>query len=157
MKKIILTGFIGLIIAYGFTTKQSSVSCDKTTLSSNCKKKLEPFKYDSQKFTKIVHKNTPQQLEIEVPVFFGEKYRLVFNTAALSKSIAINVYTKSKESKKREPIYSTKALKSGEKEFVFDAPRMRKLYIDYEVPADSTNSNLSECVVFMIGYDLMYK
>ena len=157
MKKIVFIGLIALILTYGFKAIQTSVSCDKTTLSNSCKKKLQPFKYDSQKFTKITHKNKSQQLEIEVPVFFGEKYRLVFNTAALSKSIAINVYTKDKDSKKREPIYTTKTLKSGANEFVFDAPRIRKLFIDYDVPADSTNSNLSECVVFMIGYDLMYK
>jgi len=90
-----------------------------------------------------------------VPVFFGEKYRLVFNTSALSKSININVYTKGKESTGRQPIYSLKTTKSGENQFVFDAPRIRKLYIDYDVPADSANT--SECVMFMLGYNLTYK
>ncbi len=156
MKKIIFIGFIGLLISYGFRARQS-VSCDKTSLSATCKKKLERYKYDRQKFTKIIHKNKAQQLEIEVPVFLGEKYRLVFNTAALSKSIDINVYTKDKDSKGREPIYSAKTFKSGTNEYVFDTPLINKLFIDYDVPSDSTNSNIAECVVFMIGYDLMYK
>jgi hypothetical protein len=152
MKKIFFTGLIGLMFVYGFTTIQTTDNCDKKTLTTSCKKKMEPFKYDSQKFTKIMFQKKTQQLEIEVPVFIGEKYRLVFNTSSLPKPIQVNVYTKDKESSKREAIYSSKSLKPGENEIVFDAPRVRKLYVDYDVPADSTNAKLSGCVVFMVGY-----
>jgi hypothetical protein len=149
MKKLFYTGLLGLIFVYGFTTIQATDNCDKKTLTASCKKKMEPFKYDSQKFTKIMYQKKTQQLEIEVPVFIGEKYRLVFNTSSLPKAVQVNVYTKDKEAKKREAIYTSKA---GENEIVFDAPRVRKLYVDYDVPADSTNQKLSGCVVFMVGY-----
>lgn len=152
MKKILLTGLVGLVFAYGFTTIQTTDNCDKKALTTSCKKKMEPFKYDSQKFTKITFTKKAQQLEVEVPVFIGEKYRLVFNTSALPKPIQVNVYTKDKESKKREAIYSSKDLKAGEHEIVFDAPRVRKLFVDYDVPADSTSAKLSGCMVFMVGY-----
>ncbi|MCW3070158.1 MAG: hypothetical protein JWO44_48 [Bacteroidetes bacterium] len=152
MKKLFYTGLLGLIFVYGFTTIQTTDNCDKKTLTASCKKKMEPFKYDSQKFTKVTFQKKTQQLEIEVPVFIGEKYRLVFNTSSLPKPVQVNVYTKDKESKKREAIYSSKDLKAGENEIVFDAPRVRKLYVDYDVPADSTNQKLSGCVVFMVGY-----
>ncbi|HEX8516914.1 MAG TPA: hypothetical protein VF868_11995 [Bacteroidia bacterium] len=152
MKKLFYTGLLGLIFVYGFTTIQTADNCDKKTLTASCKKKMEPFKYDSQKFTKIMFQKKAQQLEIEVPVFIGEKYRLVFNTSSLPKPIQVNVYTKDKESSKREAIYTSKGLKPGENEIVFDAPRVRKLYVDYDVPADSTNAKLSGCVVFMVGY-----
>jgi hypothetical protein len=152
MKKLFYTGLLGLIFVYGFTTIQTTDNCDKKTLTASCKKKMEPFKYDSQKFTKVMYQKKTQQLEIEVPVFIGEKYRLVFNTSSLPKPVQVNVYTKDKESKKREAIYSSKTLKAGENEIVFDAPRVRKLYVDYDVPADSTNQKLSGCVVFMVGY-----
>jgi hypothetical protein len=152
MKKIFYTSLLGLIFVFGFTTIQTTDNCDKKTLTTSCKKKMEPFKYDSQKFTKIMFQKKTQQLEIEVPVFIGEKYRLVFNTSSLPKPIQVNVYTKDKETKKREAIYSSKDLKPGENEIVFDAPRVRKLYVDYDVPADSTNQKLSGCVVFMVGY-----
>ncbi len=112
---------------------------------------MEPYKYDSQKFTKINFTKKQQQLEVEVPVFIGEKYRLVFNTSALPKAVKINVYTKDKESKKREAIFSNKDA-GAEKELVFDVPRVRKLYIDYDVPADSTTQKLSGFMVFMVGY-----
>lgn len=149
MKKIFYTGVLGLIFAYGFTTIQTPDNCDKKGLTMNCKKKMEPFKYDSQKFTKIMFQKKTQNLEVEVPVFIGEKYRLVFNTTSLPKPIMVNVYTKDKESKKREAIYSSKP---GENEIVFDAPRVRKLFVDYDVPADSSNTKSSGCVVFMVGY-----
>jgi hypothetical protein len=152
MKKLFYTGLLGLIFVYGFTTIQSTDNCDKKALTASCKKKMEPFKYDSQKFTKIMYQKKTQNLEIEVPVFIGEKYRLVFNTSSLPKQVMVNVYTKDKDSKKREAIYSSKDLKAGENEIVFDAPRVRKLFVDYDVPADSTNQKLSGCVVFMVGY-----
>jgi len=85
-------------------------------------------------------------------VFLGEKYRLVFNTSSLPKSVVISVYTKDKESKKRTPIYTTKDAPAGTNEFVFDAPRVRNMYIDYNVPVDNTNPKLSGCMVFMVGY-----
>lgn len=152
MKKIFYTGLVGLIFIYGFTAIQTIDNCDKKALTTSCKKKMEPFKYDSQKFTKIMYTKKVQQLEIEVPVFIGEKYRLVFNTSSLPKPVVVNVYTKDKESSKREAIYSSKDLKSGENEIVFDVPRVRKLFVDYDVPADSTNQKLSGCMVFMVGY-----
>ncbi|MBN8697108.1 MAG: hypothetical protein J0L87_11325 [Bacteroidetes bacterium] len=155
MKKIYLIGLVGLAVVFGFTTIQTADNCDKKGMTAACKKKLEPFKYDSQKFTKINFTKKAQQLEVEVPIFIGEKYRIVFNTSGLPKPVNISVYTKDKEAKKREAIYTNKEVKAGETVLVFDAPRARKMYIDYDVPADSTaspTSKVSGCVAFMVGY-----
>jgi hypothetical protein len=152
MKKAFYISLVSMIFIFGFTTIQTADNCDKKALTASCKKKLEPYKYDSQKFTKINFTKKPQQLEVEVPIFIGEKYRLVFNTSGLPKGIKINIYTKDKEAKKRDAIFSNKDAKAGEHEFVFDAPRSRKMYVDYDVPADSTNQKLSGCMVFMVGY-----
>jgi hypothetical protein len=152
MKKIFSLIVVTAALAYGFTTVQTADNCDKKALTASCKKKLDPYKYDSQKFTKINFTKKAQQLEVEVPVFIGEKYRLVFNTSGLPKPVRVSVYTKDKEAKKREPIFSSKDLKAGENEFIFDAPRARKMYVDYDVPADSTGAKSTGCVVFMVGY-----
>lgn len=155
MKKIYYIGIIGIAALVGFTTIQTQDNCDKKAITAACKKKMEPFKYDSQKFTKINFTKKAQQLEVEVPVFIGEKYRIVFNTSGLPKPVNINIYTKDKEAKKREAIFTNKEVKAGETVLVFDAPRARKMYIDYDVPADSTASptqKLSGCVAFMVGY-----
>ena len=149
MKKSLYISLISLLFVYGFTTIQTADNIDKKTLTASCKKKIDPFKYDSQKFTKINFTKKTQQLEVEVPVFVGEKYRVVFNTTTLTKPITISIYTKDKEAKKREAIFTSK---EGENEIVFDVPRVRKMYIDYDVPMDTTNSNTSGFVVFMLGY-----
>ena len=152
MKKVFYTSLmLGLIFSYGFTP-QAMDNCDRKGLTESCKKKLDVFKYDSQKFSKINFLERDQKLEVEVPVFIGEKYRMVFNTSALPKDVVISVYTKDKESKKREAIYTTKDAPAGTKEFVFDAPHVRNMYVDYDVPMDGSNPKLSGCVVFMVGY-----
>lgn len=151
-KKAFCISLVGLIFVFGFTTIQTADNCDKKALTTSCKKKLDPYKYDSQKFTKINFTKKPQQLEVEVPIFIGEKYRLVFNTSGMPKGIKINVYTKDKEAKKREAIFSNKDAKPEDTQLVFDVPRARKMYVDYDVPADSTNAKLSGCMIFMVGY-----
>jgi len=153
MKKIFLISFIGLVFSYAFTPIQATDNIDKNALTTSCRKKMEPYKYDSQKFTRINYQKKAQQLEVEIPVFVGEKYRLVFNLTAMPVApIGINVYTKPKESGKREVIYTNKGLSPDEKELVFDAPRLRKLFVDYDVPADSTDQKLSGYILFMVGY-----
>ncbi len=152
MKKLFIAGLVSLTFVYGFTTLPPVDNCDKAAMSAGCKKKLDPFKYDSQKFTKVTFSKKVQQLEVEVPVFIGEKYRLIFNTSGLPRPIGINVYTKGKEFAKRETIYTNKSIKGNETEIVFDVPRVRKLFIDYDVPADSTGSVETGCLVFMVGY-----
>ncbi len=153
MKKILCIGLmVGLVFTSGFTTAQTMDNCDKKALTDKCKKKLDDFQYDSQKFSKINFQERDQKLEVEVPVFFGEKYRMIFNTSYLPKNVTISVYTKSKDAKKREAIYTTKDAAEGTKEFVFDAPHVRNMYIDYDVPTDASDPKLSGCVVFMVGY-----
>ena len=153
MKKIFFISFIGLLFAYAFTPIQTADNVDKNALTASCRKRMDPYKYDSQKFTRINYQKKAQQLEVEIPVFVGEKYRLVFNLTALPAiPIGINVYTKSKESGKREPIYTNKGLSPNERELVFDAPRLRKLFVDYDVPEDSSDQKLSGYILFMVGY-----
>lgn len=152
MKKLFYISLVSLVFAYGFTTIQTADNCDKKTITANCKKKLKPFKYDSQKFTKITFKDKLQLMEVEVPVFIGEKYRLIFNTSALPKSVQVRIFTKDKDSKKREPIYTSE--NETESIFAFDVPRVRKLFVDYDVPmADSATMNATGCAFLMVGYD----
>ena len=154
MKKILIISFIGLLFAYAFTPIQTAENVDKNALSASCRKKMEPYKYDSQKFTRINFSDKQQQLEVEVPVFVGEKYRVVFNTSSMPAAppIAINIYTKSKDSGKRDPIFSNKDVPAGSTELVFDAPRLRKMFIDYDVPAVPGDQKLSGYIIFMVGY-----
>ncbi|GIV27398.1 MAG: hypothetical protein QXO21_05615 [Candidatus Anstonellales archaeon] len=129
-----------------------SETCDQRILKENARKELGEYKYDLSKLTKITYKNKPQLKETEVVLFLGEKYKLIFNTEALSKPIIVNLYNKDKDSKKRKLLFSSKDLPPDKKIFSFEYSFARRIYIDYEIPADSTNQNLSGCVFFMLGY-----
>jgi hypothetical protein len=148
MKKTVT--IIGLAVIFGFTSIQTADNCDKKALSEGCKKQLAEYQYDSQKFSKLNFTEKAQLMEVEVPVFIGEKYRVVFNTSSLPSAVNVAIYTKDKESKKREAIFSSQKDAAGKTEFAFDAPRVRKMYIDYEIPVSDVKK--SGCVVFMVGY-----
>jgi len=150
MKKSILTGALLIaVILFGF---QQANNCDQKTLKNRCKVLLTPFKYDSAKMTPLSLQKKQQKVEIEVPVFIGEKYRLVFNMAQAPKGVVINIYNKDKEAKKRELLFSTKDSSKTDTEFIFDAPRVKKMYVDYDVATDSLNTKAKGCAVFMVGY-----
>jgi hypothetical protein len=141
--------FLALFL-FGF--QQQTAECDQKTIKNRCKTMLGQYKYDSAKVTKIALQKKAQQLEVEVPVFVGEKYRLVFNTSQAPGRVVINVYNKDKEAKKRDLLFSTRDSSASDKEFIFDAPRLRKMFVDYDIAPDTTNSKAKGCAVFMVGY-----
>jgi hypothetical protein len=150
MNKVLCIGVFSLVLLFGFTVITTQ-ECDRKALSVSCKQKIEPYKYDSQNFSKINFSKKPQELEVEIPVFIGEKYRLVFNTSFLPKPIKIKVFTKSKESKKRVPIFSAENSNPEENQFITDISLVKKLFVSYEIPADSSEINTG-CMMFMVGY-----
>lgn len=125
--------------------------CDQKALKDKAKKLLEPYKYDVAKVTRIMYKDKPTMKEIEVPLFIGEKYRLVFNTEALPKQVIINLYNRDKDSKKRKLMFSSKDAGADKKEFSFDYSFASKIFVDYDIPAGDSTAK-SGCVVFMLGY-----
>lgn len=149
-KSFILSSLLLAVFLFGF--QQSTALCDQKTLKNRCKVMLGPYKYDSAKVTRISLQKRPQQFEVEVPVFIGEQYRLVFNNAQAPGNVTINVYNKPKDARKRELLFSTKDSSATDKEFIFDAPKARKLFVDYDIAPDSTNSKAKGCAVFMVGY-----
>jgi hypothetical protein len=145
-----ITAIVLLLIAFAF---QASAPCDGKVLKENAKKQFGEGKYtyDMSKLTQIQYKAKPTLKELEVPLFIGEKYKLVFNAEALPKSIVISIYNRDKESKKRKLLFTTKDAPADQKHFIFDLSAARKAFIDYEIPAgDSTASG--GCLVFIMGY-----
>lgn len=127
--------------------------CDGKALKENAKKQFGEGKYtyDMSKLTQIQYKPKPWLKEIEVPLFIGEKYKMVFNTEALPKQIVVSIYNRDKDSKKRKLLFTTKDATADKKLFVFDLSAARKAFINYEIPAgDSTAAG--GCLVFMMGY-----
>ena len=155
MKKIAV--ILLLIFSFSVTTIQSGPSgfvCPATELKSKIKPLLKPdYKYDSSKITRITYKAEKQLKEIEIPLFIGEKYKFIFNTAELPEDVVINVYNKKAGKKNRDLLYSNKEEmeKNGNQEiFTFTPDRSRTMYINYEIPSTSTMKQ--GCVVFLLGY-----
>ncbi len=156
MKKIIENKLITASLAFAIIILVSAFQngdapCDQKALKEKAKKTLEPYKYDVAKITRIMYKDKPSMKEIEVPLFIGEKYRLVFNTEALPKNVIINLYNRDKESPKRKLMFSSKDAGHDKKEFAFDYSFANKIFIDYDIPAGDSSA-VSGCVVFMLGY-----
>ena len=144
-----ITVLVLLFIVFAF---QASAPCDGKALKENAKKEFgEGYTYDMSKLTQIQYKAKPTLKELEVPLFIGEKYKLVFNTEALPKQIVISIYNRDKDSKKRKLLFTTKEAPADQKHFIFDLSLARKAFIDYEIPAgDSTAAG--GCMVFIMGY-----
>jgi hypothetical protein len=140
--------FVALTCAFIQTTD----TCDVNKLKDTAKEALDPFKYDSGKVTKMYYKKKEQLKELEIPVFVGEKYRVVWNTEAITRNVVITVYNKDKDAKNRKELFSAEA-KPGEKLHSFEPDGVKfKFFVDYTIPAVSDSLPPSECLVMMIGY-----
>ena len=126
------------------------VLCNSKELKEKAKLALEPYKYDSSELTRILYKAKEMVKEVEVPLFIGEKYRIVFELEALPKQVEVQIYNKDKDSKNRKLLFSSKDM-GDKKEFQFEVSKVRHVYVDYVIPQTETGS-YSGCAVFMVGY-----
>lgn len=154
--KSLSNAFVILLLlgcAFAGAAFQTAETCNSSMLKQKAKQALNPFKYDSGKVTRVLYKPKAQLKEIEVPVFIGEKYRMVFNTEALSQNVVISVYNKDKESTNRKVLFTTKNAQAGKKIHVYEPEQAKfKFYVDYEIPATKDSVSTPECVIFMLGY-----
>lgn len=150
---LLLFPAIVLFIALTGAAIQTTDTCDSAALKDQAKAALDPFKYDSGKLTRIYYKKKEQLKEVEIPVFVGESYRMVFNTTAITRALKVSVYNKDKDSKNRKELYSFVASPTGEKLHTFDPQgRNLKFFVDYGVPSTNDSLPAAECMVMMIGY-----
>ena len=134
---------------------QVAEECDSVALKKELKVKLKPdYKYDSSKTTRFYYKTKPQTKEIEIPLYRGEKYRFLFNTACLrKKEVKIEIYSKPVGHKKRELLYSLEQ-KEGEHIYSFEPEKSRKMYITYSIPSVENVDETKDCIAFVLGYQL---
>jgi len=155
MKRFFILALPVLVVLVSLTGAaiQQAVTCDQKALKDAARAKLDPYKYDSGKVTQFRYRNKAQLKEIEVPVFIGEKYRMVFNMEAVSRNVIISVYNKDKETKNRKVLWTSKSSEPGTKIHVFEPDNAKfKFYVDYDLPAVTDSLPPTECVVFMLGY-----
>lgn len=147
-----------VIVATGasFISANPVEICDQKAIVEASKEMLDPFEYDAGKVSKIQFSGESQRGEIEVPLFWGEKYRFVFNRSGLPQNVDVEVYDKSSDADDRELLYSTKQMPDSKEKFVFEPDRSRSLYINYVIPARNDDLKKEEavgCMVFVLGYE----
>lgn len=150
MKKVIKPLFSAVIISMLMAFQVGDVLCNSKELKDKAKETLEPYKYDSAELTRITYKKKQTVKEVEVPLFIGEKYRIVFEMEALPKLVEVQIYNKNKDSKNRKLLFSSKEM-GDKKEFYFEVAKARRVYVDYIVPPMEEGS-YNGCAVFMVGY-----
>jgi hypothetical protein len=143
-----------LVVAFVSTAAiQITQEYDITALKKELKKELKPeYKYDSSKTSRFTYKAKTQIKEIEVPLFMGEKYRFLFNTAGLPQKVKVEIYNKKIGHKRRKLLYEIEQ-KEGQHIYTFEPKKSRKMYINYTVP-ETSEEELKGCMIFILGYRL---
>jgi len=144
-----ITVFFLFIISVSF--QSGYVLCNSKDLKDKAKKQLDPFQYDNFELTRIMFKNKETFKEIEIPLFIGEKYRLVFEMEALPKKVLVEIYNKEKENNKRKLLFSSKDIPDDKTEFIYEVSKARRIYVNYIIPAGDETAK-SGCALYMIGY-----
>ncbi len=132
---------------------EDSVECDSKALKKAGISELNPFYYSSSKVSIITYDYKPQRKEIEVPLFKGEKYRMVFNRSDLPKNVEIKIFDKDKEHSGRDAIFSSEGMEDDI--ITFEPKKSKKLYVNYLVPA-AKGEKEGGCLVFILGYQLTF-
>jgi len=153
MKKVIL--YISLIAFLLITLSATTDSvCDVRVLKNELLKELRPdYKYDSSNINRFILESKRQGTEVQVPLFSGEKYRLLFNTAGLSTDFEIKIYDKKNGASNRNLLFSASNNQTGQNIFVYEPENPKTIYIDYILPGVE-EEGITGCIVFLMGYKI---
>jgi hypothetical protein len=161
MKKHNLFVFLFVAMLASSAMAQSYEYCDTKTLKDSCKDYLnKPYKYDAANIILVTLGRKPQMKEVELPMFMGETYRLIFNTYALPPGVEIHVYNKDADHDNRKELFSCNSSDASKKMFLWDTDHFHsKLYVDYIIPANHDNPPagtdaplIQGCGVLVIGF-----
>lgn len=154
MKKLFIYSAILLIssISFGFIAADGT-ECNTKELKKEGISTLDPFYYSSSKVSIIKYDYRSQRKEIEVPLFKGEKYKMVFNKKALPKDVIVEIYDKDKSHDSRTALFTSEG--TDAQIISFEPKKSKKMYVNYVIPANK-NSGESGCLVFVLGYQLTF-
>jgi len=137
----------------GSSSAEDEVKCNTKALKKEGISLLNPYYYSSSKVNIIHYDYKQSRKEIEVPLFKGEKYRLIFNKTELPKDVEIQIFDKDSDHSGRSPIFS-----STEEEgqmVIFEPKKSKHLYVNYIIPP-AKGEEKGGCLVFILGYQLTF-
>ncbi len=153
MKKI---GFhIVLLLILGISVSAVEGDCDVRALKNELIRELRPdYKYDSSNISRFVFESQKQGTEVQIPMFSGESYRLLFNTAGIPTDFEIKIYDKKVGSNNRKLLFSAKGSESDNKHvFIYEPEKPKTMYVDYFLPGID-EKGVTGCIVFLMGYKI---
>tara|TARA_B100001109_G_scaffold245500_1_gene233290 strand:- start:1784 stop:2284 length:501 start_codon:yes stop_codon:yes gene_type:complete len=153
MKKIVTLVAI-TCLSFIFTAAISDQnSCNIKELKKEGISNLNPFYYSTSKISTIEYDYTVRRKEIEVPLFKGEKYRMVFNKKDLPKDVVIEIYDKDKNHEGRTALFTSE--NSTGDIISFEPSKSKRHYVNYVIPK-ADGEVKSGCLVFVLGYQLTF-
>lgn len=157
MKKIILTlllPVVGVIIATG-QSEEVVDYCTYADFRDDLKAQLDPYEYDAQKVSKFTVKDNEQTKEIEVPLFIGESYKVIFSQEGMPVNVLIEIYDKEIGKNKRSLLWSN-ADDMETTVYEWIPEKSKKFYVNYTVPA-TDGETMKGCMYFVVGYESKFK
>jgi len=155
MKKLLSIFFIaGVLISLSAFQTTNPAECDAEEALSACKKKLPPFYFQDRKTVTFDYNTDSQTKEYDIQLFDGEEYRFVLNRT-YAPGVEFEVYNKSKDSKKRKLLYSSKDDKNKGSLLMFEPVTIPHIYVDVIIPGGVSDREQG-CVTMMVGYELVF-
>lgn len=138
-----------LVLCAAFTEP----NCDSKTLKKEGISELNPFYYSASKVNTISYDYKASRKEIEVPLFKGEKYKMVFNKKGLPKDVVVEIFDKDNSHANRKAVFTSEG---NTADIISYAPEKSKnMFIRYTIPkADGVKEE--GCLVFILGYQLTF-
>ncbi len=170
-KGLMLVGFVVFSLAFAQTV--TNLTEFKENIKRNkaeAKEVIKPYLYDGYKTTYFNYKTYKQVKEVEIYLFNNTEYRLAFNGKACPNDIIVKIYDQSKAVSDRillkeissvtgqSIVVQTKDLFSEYKNKGGTASRLKRVFVDYEIPATAGANNANPtighrgAIVLVMGY-----
>lgn len=140
-----------VLAAITLVSVSANAQCKSKDITKGCKKNLEAYKYSGAAVTDIVIDNKAKKYDVEFTAYQGQKYRLIFCSSGNVEGIQLNIFDKPKTLKSRKKVYDNSQGIEGNF-WVFEPTKHGNYYIEYEVPAGTTEEKKQACVVLIVGY-----
>ena len=162
-----------LVFAFAFAQTVTNLTEFKESIKQNkaeAKESVKPYLYDGYKTTYFNYKTYKQTKEVEIYLFNNTEYRLAFNGKSCPSDIVIKIYDQAKSVDDRillkeisdikggNMVVQTKEMYDAYKSAGGKAPRLKRVFVDYEIPATPGANNANPtiehrgAVVLVMGY-----
>lgn len=165
------TAFVGINMAQILNKKDKGKNAPAeevskvTEFKQKSRENLKPYRYDASAVTHFSFFAYEQTKEVELLLFSGNEYKLCFNTEGTPKPIGIRIYDKPAGNQTRALIYEEQNIQGRDVNIITadlekkyremkksETASLKRLYINYLIPANDTKEPLKGFTVVSYGY-----